>query len=127
MNRWEKHRGLTLAEVLIALVFATMAVLAVLSVQAFLLKADRKADVYNQAGVIASSLAAELENAGFDSVQTRPTGPVDPILDPERVGFTYSVDSSEVHPELKAVTIEVLWQDQQGGQRFELVTQYVKE
>lgn len=123
-------RGVTLAEILFTLLFIALAVLAVIGIQTFALKAQRVSKERQGASLLATSLMWRT----VDSVKTDFTIPVD-MPAPESAGtdldpqarFTYQVQELSVAPpltsdQLRQIKVTVFWQSDRGPQSFELTT-----
>ncbi|MEW6282973.1 MAG: prepilin-type N-terminal cleavage/methylation domain-containing protein [Candidatus Eremiobacterota bacterium] len=132
------RRGLTLAEVLTGVAILAVALLALISVQIFTLRATSNDARQNRALELAQSrldsVIAVLANADPDrraqlQNQLPPSGAVLP--DPDNPDFRSQVvltpDPSQPGPVLRQVEVQVFWDDKHGAHQVRLWTQYYDE
>lgn len=107
-----------------ALGLISVALLGLMSMQAFALKTQRKSTRRHTASVIASSLMAETEKSVRDDFETDTARSRGPANEPE-----YEVEIVEtVGPDdLKRVEVRVFWSDDQGDQSYRLWTKFIRE
>lgn len=115
-------RGFTLAEVMVGLLIVSLAVLAMVSVQAYAFRAQTKGTGRNRASLLAASRLGAIEAAlkedfaaSVDSART--------VVEP---GYELAVGSSSVLVSLKEVLVSVYWVDDQGPHEYDLRTRVLK-
>lgn len=123
-RRW----GLSLAEVIVAIGIFAVAVLALISVRAYSLRAQVKAQQHQQATALAISLMAEAEarvKTDFEAALETATHPLMRDEDlPE--GYSYEATQTYTNPDLQTVTLKVRWTDRNGRQEYELWTKFAQ-
>ncbi|MGE0492342.1 MAG: prepilin-type N-terminal cleavage/methylation domain-containing protein [Vulcanimicrobiota bacterium] len=104
-------RGFTLSEVMVAIMLISIALLALVSMQAHTLRSEGMTQQRHQASVIAGSYLAQAEaslESDFDRDVSKPRQTAD---DPD---FEVEVNQQPLEPDLQAVTVRVLWREKQG-------------
>ena len=121
-----RHRGMSLAEVIIAIGVFAVAVLALISVRAFALRAQVKAQQHHQATALAISLLAEAEARVKTSFEAQLEPPDDPLMKTEELpdGYTYVATQTFINPDLQKIVLKVRWTDRNGNQEYELWTKF---
>lgn len=121
----QKTRGTNLLEMVLALAFCAMALLAVLSVQAHTHQALQKNREREKAHTIALSVQAQTANLLAQDF----SAPVERALSPHEGDSEYQVEvvsqpNDPVTPTVKKVTVSVWYHDRHGRQRLELWCYY---
>jgi prepilin-type N-terminal cleavage/methylation domain-containing protein len=121
-----RMRGFTLAEVMLAVLILSLAVLGLLSVQAYAFRAQSKGTERNRASVIAASRMNALEaklkdDFGASVTQAR-------AYVPDEAGYEIAVAQAAVPPldDLKELLVTVYWTDDQGPHEYDLRTRVLK-
>lgn len=131
-------RGVTLAEILLALVFTSLAVLAVLGVSTYAAKARTTSDERQRASLLATtltwrtieSLAEDFDRE--DLVVAYPPGqPAESEIDAdERYRYGIELEAVGVAPgspdDLKRLTVTVAWESSRGTQTYILTTKIAR-
>lgn len=121
---------MTLSELLFALVFIAVAVLAVVGIQIFALKAQQTSQERKDANLIATSVlwgAVDTLSSDFTTnVSVAEGTSVGLELDPQN-RFTYQVEELPVAPpltnaELRRIQVTVSWESKRGAQKHQLTT-----
>lgn len=131
-------RGVTLAEIMLALVFTSLAVLAVLGVSTYAAKAKTASDERQRASILATTLAwrcVESLAEDFDredlAVDYPPGQLAGAELDPEeRYRYGIALEAVGVPPgsldDLKRLTVTVGWESSRGAQTYVLTTKVAR-
>lgn len=112
---------------MVCLGIMAMALLALVSAEAYSARSDKGGAARHQATVIASSLLSDAEqelhrNFGTDVSAPRQAAPTPPD------GYEYEVDvTSEVGGTVKDVRVTVFWTDQQGPQQYSMWTKVLEQ
>lgn len=96
---------------MVAIMLVSIALLALVSMQAHTLRSEGMTQQRQQASVIAGSYLARAEaslESDFDSDVSKPRQTAD---DP---AFEVEVSQQTLEPDLQAVTVRVLWREKQG-------------
>lgn len=121
-----RMRGFTLAEVMLAVLILSLAVLGMLSVQAYAFRAQGKGTERNRASLLAASrmnaVEAKLKD-DFGATLTQARAPV-----PDAPGFELAVAQAAVPAlaDLREVLVTVYWTDDQGPHEYGLRTRILK-
>ena len=118
-------RAFSLGEILIAIAFVTIAVLAAIGVQAYALKGQVKASEHFHAAQKAEAVMADIESVlgtDLDIDVSVERSPLPTEYNPEGVPeFEYTVTQSDIglpSDRLKEVQVTIFWRDEQGEQKF---------
>lgn len=118
-------RGLTLAEVMVAVGLLALAILGLVSAQLFATRASNEVSERHLAGVIAASLMADAEvtlRKSFSQSVSRARSPV-----PEHRGYQAEVNQNVVMSgDLKEIEVIVYWVDKKGPQEHHLWTKIAR-
>jgi Tfp pilus assembly protein PilV len=119
------RRGFSLAEIMVAVAFFALSVLAVLGVQIFAARHQTKADHHFRASQKAESVMADIEvvlSSDLDTDVSVSRSRLPDHYNPEQVPeFEYEVNQSFIGPptdRLKEVQVRMFWSDKQGRQSF---------
>lgn len=96
---------------MVAIMLISIALLALVSMQAHTLRSEGMTQQRHQASVIAGSYLAQAEaslESDFDRDVSKPRQTAD---DPD---FEVEVNQQPLEPDLQAVTVRVLWREKQG-------------
>lgn len=123
-----RRSGLSLFEVMVAIAVFAIAVLALISVQAFALRSQVKAQQHQQATILAVSLMAEAEARVKTDFGAMLETPSTPLMETENLpeGYTYTAQQSFETADVQRITLKVRWTDGNGPQEYELWTKFAQ-
>ena len=116
-------RGFSLAEVVVAFLVVTLAVLALVSVQIYVLRAQAKTTERSTASTLAASRLNSIESVLLQDFYAPVAASRAPL--PEPPGFELAV-TDEVLDQLREVHVAVYWTDANGPQEQALWTRFLR-
>lgn len=134
VNESIAERGVTLAEILIALSLMALTLLALVGLQTMILKGRQKSTLQIHAAKLAATLMIDIESELATDIETdvsRARAPVPPesLMD-SPYAFEYEVAQSfDGPPEdgLKDVAVTLYWSDKNGRQQKTIWSKFVKQ
>jgi hypothetical protein len=125
MTPRRRSSGLSLAELILALLLTLIAVLGLVGVVSYSLRAQAKSSTSHIASVIASNLMEDAQGTCWDNFSAPLTAARQVV--PSHPGYEFAIAENLENADLKRVEISIYWNDREGARQFDLWTKLVRE